>query len=250
MFFIFDEIEHGTDFRHDAATGKIDGVTAVALNPTNFILGANAEADICAHGGDLSFNLTNDAKEFDLISTLEDNSAGTGTRLVLVTFMNTSNVIETQFVVTTAGTVQITGSYKFVITAIGVDSGTLHFNQNNIDIVNRAAPAEVHLRMLPNTNNAFSCMHPVPEKVVARTWKVSGWTGANEELIIKPYLRQVSGNIISGQEIPVTGNFFSVDLWTPTAALPGEVIFFRVQRIGGGGLAKLSMIVEMTHEVT
>jgi len=230
----------GSDYFLDVSRGLISGFSMTSITGVNSSL-STASEDISDQGGRTIALLSVDT--FDLVTTLQDDIAGNGVQVVLITFLNSDWEPVTVIKATTAGTSAISGSFLRCVSIIGIQSGSSGWNENDVD-VQLSGGGDVHLRMSPENNSSFSGFFSVPAGKTARVVNVSTFVAKNDEIQFQSYLIQPNGNFISGQPVPLFEGSVDIRLLNPFAITQKQDIVFRGKTLSAGS-SNVSVIVEI-----
>ena len=233
----------GSDYFIDVVLGRIAGFSMATINGVNTSLASSSE-DISDQGGTVT--PLSVAGSFELVTSGNDTVAGTGVQFVAITFLDSDWEPVTVIKATTGGTSAITGSFLRCVSIIGIQSGSLNWNDNIVD-VRVTSCGQVHLRMSPANNSSFPAFYSVPAGKTARVVNVATFVAKNDEIQFQPYLIGQNGNFISGQPIPLFEGRVNQRLLTPFPITQKQDFVFRGEILSAGS-ANVSIIAEILLE--
>ena len=235
----------GSDYFVDVALGRISGFSMAAITGVNTTLSNSSFEDISDQGGTVT--PLSVAGVFDLVTSGNDTVAGTGVQFVAATFLDEDWEPVTVIKATTGGTSAFTGNFLRCVSIIGIQSGSLGWNDNNVD-VEVTGGGQVHLRMVPANNSAFPSFYSVQAGRTARVVNVSTFVAKNDEIQFQPYLIGQNGNFISGQPIPLFEGSVNQRLLSPFPITQKQDFVFRGKSLSAG-TSNTSIIAEILLEV-
>lgn len=216
-----------TDFFTRVALGLISGATRVPL-----VVGKNTSistsfADV-SDFGDMTFPTANESLEV-VSDNVNDASAGTGMRTVVLLSLDQDSNIQTAETVTLNGTtpVAVSGSHFRVRFFGGVTAGTVGGANTGTITLRVSGGGATRAQIKPGNGVAFNSFYHVPAGKTALVTQASAWVEKDDDAIARSVNRntgQANPSVNVGAGIPVYQN--SVVLPMKTATLPEKYDFW------------------------